>query len=57
LYYSNSEILELDKAGIYANGRLQRKSNEVLYPLKLLGGFFKDYQEVMWEGDITVSFT
>jgi hypothetical protein len=51
LYYSNSEILELDKAGIYANGRLQRKSNEVLYPLKLLGGFFKDYQEVMWEGD------
>lgn len=39
------------------NTALQKKENELRYPLRLLGGFFKDYKEIMWEGDLTITFT
>lgn len=39
------------------NGNVMTKENEVLYPLELFGGFFKNYKEIMWEGDLTVCFT
>lgn len=54
--FSNNELTSLEMAGI-SNPKLQRKEDEVLYPLRLLGGFFKDYKDITWEGDYTISFT
>lgn len=55
--FSTNELIPLDNAGISSNPKLQQKEDEVLYPLRLLGGFFKDFKEITWEGDFTISFT
>lgn len=53
-YYSSDDTKELSMC-FFTGEKIQRKENEILFPLKLLFGFFQDYQEIMWKGGLQIS--
>lgn len=56
LTFSKSEAEALKAGGLITHDRLPRKENSVLFPLKLLFGFFSDYHDVMWKGGLKITF-
>ena len=53
---STSDAVELQKSGFTTKENLGNGRGEILYPLKLLSGFCRDYKDVLWKGGLSISF-
>ena len=53
---SKTDAAYYQAGGFEAGTKISTRSHTVLFPMRLLPGFFSDYKEIMWKGGLRITF-